>query len=197
MVPAPRHLLGDRQPPYELRSERMVTLRCTKKLRERVGRHVPMLETRGTGETHPPTLADWTANVVVIGRQHLVLAVNDTTLLPVVWPIAPAKTALPRFAAAAGDVLLAMGIDRQRVLAEAAAMSDVAVGPTNNRRVLGTMNDFAWLMEAYVVGRSLTAVALLLAEAPCSPIGMRSPIDVASEAFGVTRVRIRLTPSLH
>ena len=29
-------------------------------------------------------------------------------------------------------------------------MADVALGKTENRRVLGSMNDFAWMLEGYL-----------------------------------------------
>jgi hypothetical protein len=47
-------------------------------------------------------LGDWTANFAIIHRQHLVIAVNHTTLLPVIVPFARAKTlrAEPRATAA-------------------------------------------------------------------------------------------------
>ena len=59
-------------------------------------------------------------------------------------------------------------------------MGEVRIGRTENRRILGSMTDFAWLLDSYLTpGRSLEDVALHLAEAPCGPIGMLSPDDVA------------------
>jgi hypothetical protein len=56
-------------------------------------------------------------------------------------------------------------------------MDECIVAPTNDRRVLGTMNDFDRMLDSYLEGRSLQAEALQLAEAPCGPIGMQSPIE--------------------
>jgi hypothetical protein len=112
-----------------------------------------------------------------------VLSVNNETLLPVLLPIAPNKTLIPRFVEAAGEMLMALGIDRKAVLAEMAAMGECVVASTNDRRVLGTINDFGRMLEVYLDRRALPEVALHLAEAPCSPIGMERPKDAARELF--------------
>jgi hypothetical protein len=146
-------------------------LHCTKKLLGRLG----PASTESDRVKSTTRLGDWTANLFFIGRQQLVLAVNNTTLLPVLLPIAPAKTFLARFAEAAGEMLMALGIDRQHALSEITAMSECIVAPTSSRQVLGTINDFGRMLEAYLDGRPLPEVALHLSEAPCSPIAMESP----------------------
>jgi hypothetical protein len=58
----------------------------------------------------------------------------------------------------------------------------VRIGKTASRQVLGSMNDFAYLLEAfYRDPLSLTDVAVRLAATPCGPIGMRHPRDVVLE----------------
>ena len=163
----------------------MFVLRCTKKLLDRLG----LARAKPDEVKSTTTLGDWTANLFFIGRQQLVLGVNNKTLLPVLLPIAPNKTFLARFTEAAGETLMALGIDRRQVLAEMAGMTECLVAPTNDRRVLGTINDFGRMLEVYVDRRSLPEVALHLAEAPCSPIGMERPRDVARQVFS--------TPALH
>jgi len=111
-------------------------LRCTKKL---LGRLPPRSGGDGDEQTSDTRLGDWTAHLFLIGRQQVVLGVNNKTLLPVLLPIAPSKTFLSRFVEAAGEMLMAIGIDRKAVLAEMAAMGECIVG--NDRRVLGTIYD--------------------------------------------------------
>jgi hypothetical protein len=49
------------------------------------------------------------------------------------------------------------------------------------------MTDFAFMLDAYLNGgEDLTTASLHLAEAPCGPIGMRSPSDVVRAFLGVT-----------
>jgi hypothetical protein len=155
-------------------------LRCTKKL---LGRLTPR---SGREDEHASdsSLGDWTAHLFFIGRQQLVLGVNNRTLLPVLLPIAPNKTFVPRFAEAAGEMLMAIGIeDRRAVLAEMAAMGECIFAPTNDRRVLGTINDFGRALD-FFEDLPLPEIALRLAETPCSPIGMEYPKDVARGLFG-------------
>ncbi len=135
-------------------------------------------------------MGDWTANLLFIGRQQIVLGVNNKTLLPVLLPTAPNKTFLPRFTEAAGELLMALGIERTAVLAEVASMNECVVASTNDRRVLGTLNDFGRMLEVYLDGRPLPEVARHLAEAPCSPIGMERPRDVARELFSAPTLRL-------
>lgn len=159
----------------------MFTLRCTKKL---LGRLPSCATGEGIERASDTRLGDWTAQLFFMGRQQLVLGVNNKTLLPVLLPIAPNKTFLPRFVEAVGEMLMAIGIeDRQAVLSEMAAMGECIVAPTNDRRVLGTINDFGRALDFYVDGRPLPEVALHLSETPCSPIGMERPRDVAREMF--------------
>lgn len=159
----------------------MFVLRCTKKLLSRLP---PRPATEGDQRTRDTRLGDWTANLFYIGRQQIVLGVNSKTLLPVLLPIAPSKTFLARFVEAAGEMLMALGVDRTAVLAEMAGMGECIVAPTNDRRVLGTINDFGRALDYCVDGRPLPEVARHLAETPCSPIGMESPRSATLALFG-------------
>jgi hypothetical protein len=88
------------------------------------------------------------------------------------------------------DVLRGLGVDPQKIEAEMHTMSEHTVAATNDRRVLGSMNDFTNLLESYLDGRPLVEVALHLAEAPCSPLGMDRPRDVARKAFSAPTLRL-------
>jgi hypothetical protein len=178
-------MIAARQPDI---SSEVFVLRCTKKL---LGRLPPRSESEADDHAVSDTrLGDWTAHLFFIGRKQLVLGVNNRTLLPVLLPIAPNKTFLGRFAEAAGEMMMALGIDRPKALSEMAAMNECIVAPTNDRRVLGTINDFGRMLEVYLDGRPLPEVALHLAEAPCSPIGMERPRDVARELFSRSALRL-------
>jgi hypothetical protein len=161
-------------------------LRCTKKLYERI-------EPWAAPEREPPTssttrLGDWTANFVIVNRQHLVLAVSNVTLLPVLLPLSPAKTLIARLTDAVGGVLGALGIDSKKIAAELAAMSECTVTGTNDRRVLGSMNDFVRMLD--LDGRPLVELALQLAEAPCGPLEMEAPRRATLALFGTPALRL-------
>lgn len=166
----------------------MFVLRCTKKLYERI-------EPWAAPEREPPTsattrLGDWTANVVIVRRQHLVLAVSHVTLLPVLVPLAPAKTLIARLTEGVGGVLGGLGIDPKKVARELDAMSECTVTGTNDRRALGSLNDFARLLDAYLDDGPLVDVALRLAKAPCGPLGMESPGETTIALFAGPALRL-------
>jgi hypothetical protein len=116
------------------------------------------------------------------GERQVVLFVNERSLLPVVVPASSAKTLVARFPAATADVLLALGVPPAIVEAERREMEEVRIGKTASRQVLGSMNDFAYLMDAFREDRvSLVDIAVKLASTPCSPIGMKHPADVVLE----------------
>ena len=110
------------------------------------------------------------------------LLVSDRSLLPVLVAAKPGASILTRFVDALGSMLARLGVPPDAVRGELEAMKDVRIGPTRNRRVLGTMTDFARMLDSYAArDPSLESVALHLAEAPCGPIAMRSPMDLAVE----------------
>jgi hypothetical protein len=63
-------------------------------------------------------------------------------------------------------------------------MSMATIAKTDSRKVLGSMNDFGRLLEAYLTdGVPLAEVSVKLAQAPCGPIGMDSPERVTRAVF--------------
>jgi hypothetical protein len=168
----------------------MVVFRCTQKLRHRMGSSAATEDPSAKSSTR---LGDWYANAISVHRQHVVLAVSGVTLLPVLVPAAPYKTMMARFVEATGEILRAVGIPEAKVAEELGAMRAVVVAPTNDRRVLGSLNDFAFMAEGYTEhfdGLSLRDVALKLAEAPCSPLGMNNPRDATRVLFSVPMLRL-------
>lgn len=107
---------------------------------------------------------------------------NERSLLAVLVAASPSNTLVTRFREAAVDLLLRLAVPAAVVAAEAREMEDVRIGRTASRRVLGSMNDFAYLMDAYRGDPvALGDIALKLAATPCGPIGMKHPADVALE----------------
>jgi hypothetical protein len=159
----------------------MFTLRCTERLRTRLGARAKAdLALPAIAPT--TTLGDWYANLVHAGRTQLVLAISERTFLPVVVPAAPVATLVPRFRAAALLELADVHRDEPRsrrppeapisaeqLAAEARAMDDGRIGKTANRTVLGILTDFSDLLVAYLEEHPLPKVAKILATTPCSP----------------------------
>jgi hypothetical protein len=110
-----------------------------------------------------------------------VLCVSDRSLLPVVIPARRARTLVPRFQDALAELLVLLGVSTAEIERELAEMVDARIGRTASRTILGSMNDFLRMLSSRRPGTSLLQVPRELAEAPCGPLEMRSPDDVAPE----------------
>ena len=150
------------------------TLHCTRKLLDRIG--------EPTAERTPPTtrLGDWYANLLFTRPEQLVIALSERTLLPVIVPAAPAPTLVPRIVAALGEVLPRLGISDDEIHAEQSEMAEVVIGKTASRRVLGVMNEFAFMMQHADEG-SLLDVSVWLSHVIVSGT---FPDQATREAFG-------------
>jgi hypothetical protein len=145
----------------------VVTIRCTQKLLRRIQKD---------GATPPPSttmLGDWYAHIQFARPEQLILCVSERTLLPVVVTARDAHALGVRLATSLRDVLLRLGVPTPHVDAEQIEMSLASFGPTQNRRVLGTINDFMFQLSWYFhdhPAAPLADASLWLARTPCKPI---------------------------
>jgi len=123
-----------------------------------------------TKSVEPTTrLGEWYANLPHLGRLQLVLAVSERTFLPVLVPVAPVRTLVPRLRDDIGDVLRAVGVGNTDIEREIGEMEDVVYGKTANHQVTGIMATSKALEFLIEHEASLLALALKLAHTPCSP----------------------------
>ncbi len=142
-------------------------IHATKKLRDRLKTAPP----HGM-EASTTALGDWYATAL-FWRPQVALFVNETTLLPVLVPLAPSATLVERFVPALGAVLTVQGATRDFVEAETTEMGDWRLSKTANRSVVGIMTEFTYLAEAYSADRGephLLELSLRLSETPCGPL---------------------------
>lgn len=133
-------------------------------------------------------LRDWYCHLLRVGRRQLVLAVSEEARLPVLLPVAGQGPFETRLVSSVGDILRAIGVDAHVVAEEVARMSPVAYAKSRSRSVLGSIRDFTNLAAGYLeTTDNLLDVALKLADAPCGPLRMRTPRDVAREILSGTR----------
>ena len=124
----------------------MLVVRGTKKLRDRVKGAVA-----GAGDESSTVLGDWFANPL-FWKPQAVLLVNQRTLLPVFMPLAPAATLLERIPVAIAAALRRQGASEEFNAAELAAMAEVRLAPTNDRSVVGVMNEFGIMGRLHLEG---------------------------------------------
>lgn len=148
----------------------MLVVRGTKKLRDRV-KGAPAVD----GDASTTALGDWFATAL-FWRPQAALFVNGRTLLPVFTELAPAATLLDRVPGAIEAVLGRHGVADAFVAAERDAMSEVRIGPTNDRSVVGVMNEFAFHGESLWKDglEDLEALSLRMASLILGPLHDRS-----------------------
>lgn len=116
----------------------MIIVRGTQRFRARV----PGPEA-GPGEMPTALLGEWYATLLR-WRRPAALLVNTGTLLPLIMPLAPAKTLLGRLPDALAELLTAHHVPASLVDAERVQAADSRLAPTANRSVVGVMNEFAF-----------------------------------------------------
>jgi Domain of unknown function (DUF6933) len=161
----------------------MITLRCTKKLQKQLG-------VKPEPEDREPTaaLGDWYGNLVLMPvGPALILITNERSLLSVVMGHdADVPAELRRRVVA---LMRRLEIPEAAIEREAFELQQIRVGKTNNRRVLGSMNDAVLLLEARLFddpGKvdTLERVEDALAENLYSMLDYEHPSDVARALLG-------------
>ena len=160
----------------------MLTIRCTRKLLKRLG-------TEAVSEPARPTnrLGDWYANLVFSRRLRLIICVSERSLLPVLVEARDFPSFIPRFREAVLSVLRHIGVASELLNSEEGEMGQITIGVTASRRVLGSLNDLASLARFTLAERpeiDLTALAIELADTPCSPLNYETPRSVSLALLG-------------
>jgi hypothetical protein len=145
----------------------MLIVRATMKLLDRLG--PPNL---AEGEQSTTLMGQWYATAI-FWKPQVALLVNEPTLLPVLMSLAPAATFLARFPQQLATVLAAHQTPQAVIDEELRQMRDHRLAKTANRSVVGIMNEFTFLADAYrsdTPAPDLLALALRLAATPCGPL---------------------------
>ena len=146
----------------------MFVVHGTKKFRDRVQQPESDDPSRST-----TVLGGWYATVLLWRPQQVALLINETTLLPVLLPLAPAVTVLDRFPRALATVLERQGVDAAFIDRELAAMDGYQVAKTANRSLVGMLNEFSFMADthrAHDGDVDLLDLAMWLAHTPCGPL---------------------------
>jgi hypothetical protein len=144
----------------------MLVVHATKKLADRL-RSAP----RHTDESSTTALGSWYATAL-FWRPQVALFVNESTLLPVLVPLAPAATVVDRFVAELGPLLIAQGASSKFAEVEKQEMYEWRLAKTSNRSVVGIMNEFSYLGAAQAQDRGMSSreLSLRLSQIPCGPL---------------------------
>ena len=160
----------------------MVVLRCTQKLLVRLkqDRDLPPVEST-------TRLGDWYGNILRIGRRQHLLFISERSRLPLVIPIGDGKRLRFVFQDAVRERLAIVGVAAADIADERSRMSEIAFGRTQNRSLLGTLNDFAFMAQHGNANRaepeSPEELMQFLAQTPILPLNGASPIELTRAAF--------------
>ena len=118
-------------------------------------------------------LGNWHATAL-FWRPQVALFVNDRTRLPVFVPLAPAATVIERFPAQLALVLEDLGVEGSAVEGTVAAMADLTVTKSQDRSVIGSMNEAEFMATAGPGRRApagdLVALSVEVAHVPSGPL---------------------------
>ena len=161
----------------------MLIVRGTKKLRDRMR----MAPSASADDESTTALGDWFATAL-FWRPQAALLVNSRTMIPVLTLLAPAGKLPDRVPDAIADVLRAHSVPDDAIAAELNEMSDVRIAPTNDRQIVGVMNEFAFHCEG-VWGPhdpDLFSMSMQLSELILGPLMKRhgTPADELAAFFG-------------
>ena len=163
----------------------MLIVRATRKLLGRLGPITADAEQRST-----KLLGDWYATAW-FWRPQVALLVSETTLLPVLMPLAPAATLPQRFGPQLAAVLPAHRTPAEFIDAELREMDQVRLARTASRSVVGIMNEFTYLADAWRHEEpDLLTLAVRLAATPCGPL-YRRHISPGRELAALVAARAR------
>jgi hypothetical protein len=78
------------------------------------------------------------------------------------------------FRAAVADLLTALRLPEHIVCSELAAMQPLSFAAASNRRVIGSINEFAWQLKSYMIRTNdPLSLSLQLSDTPMSAIGSK------------------------
>lgn len=127
-------------------------------------------------------LGDWYANVIYMGRQPLILAVSERTLLSLLMPARKLDQLPGILTRTLIEKLQRMGIPETTIRQEVSKMDPAVYAKTASRSVLGSMNDFTDMVKFTHHVRTdwdLLDWMDYLGEVPCKPIGYKYPSEIA------------------
>ncbi|MBQ0905272.1 hypothetical protein [Micromonospora sp. U21] len=145
----------------------MLIVHATKKLLDHTN---PPRAVQGDHDT--TLLGPWYATAL-FWRPRLALLVNERTLLPVLLPLAPARSLPARVPDEIATVLDAHQVPKAFIADELRHMEDRRFATTANRSVVGIMNEFTRLAGIYTddsARPNLVTLSLRLATTPCGPL---------------------------
>ena len=167
----------------------MPMIRCTRRLQKAVG--IPPVESADP-ESSASVLGDWFANLIEPGEDQCVIFVNGKTFINFVIDFRSADTAsslISSFSLGLSCILSELGTPKdtkERLLSD---YGDISFGNTNDRRIVGTMNQLAFeytFMITDVGGihsPEVPAIMLRANRTPVKPLNWQFPVEALQALY--------------
>ena len=173
----------------------MITLCCSLKVRKRLG----LPDKLPPPKSATTVLGNWYVSLQQFGKVQMIMATSEESLLSVVFPARDLRLTLNwNLQAGLGGLLLALGVNPERVTHEQREMEEVAYALTANRSVIGSMNQLGMFLGLELERTAdLLSLALRLSHIPMSALKGKGanthpfPDIVTRELFGL-RGRVHL-----
>ena len=135
-------------------------------------------------------LGRWTAKAIGLPEGNLVVAVNELTYLPIVFPLMPLPDLLLGFSYSVGTLLADLGYSDDTCESEAKAFLSGTIFTKNfNRSLVGTLNDVCLHVDAALEAagnaepETLSEVQLRLSQMPHAKLEYHFPDEAARLLF--------------
>ena len=167
----------------------MRLIRCTLKVLREIGIKPTDAAASPSG---PGELGDWYANLIRIERRKCLLFTNEKTLYTFLIPKVLKRNVLnirEEFLTHLAYNLQYEGFGLNAIQRVRREYQEIALARTENRSVLGSMNEFAFQYEFFIHrADGLDAVKILavnkeINRTPMSPLKYKYPIDLLHEAL--------------
>jgi hypothetical protein len=157
----------------------MLSLCCTKIVRDRL-----RLQAQLAAPVQPSTrLGNWYVHLARLGRNQIVLATSERSLLTVLLPARQLREHIEiNFQTALAELLTALQLPPQVASRELAAVEPISFAAASNRRVIGSMNEYVWQLGSYLARTGdLLELSLQLNNTPMSAVGSKSSYGFPDE----------------
>jgi hypothetical protein len=164
-----------------LRCRSMVILRCTRKLLAWLKHADDLPSVESTTR-----LGDWYGNILRIGRRQHMIFISERSRLPVIIPFRESKRLGSVFSDAVCQMLEIVGVSAADIADERARMLEMTFARTNDRSLLGTLNDFSFVARWHfhdAPDATIEDVARGLLPTPIMPLKGASPTSLTLRLF--------------
>jgi hypothetical protein len=156
-----------------------MTIHCTRVLQRRL-----VLGPPWPAAVEPTTaLGHWYVHLARLGREQVVLATSERSLLTVVLPARGLREHLQdSLRRAVGALLVRLEVPDAVVRREIGEMAEIGYGPATNRRVIGSLNQLVLQLEVNAERtRDAIELAMELSDTPMSAVGRKSFYGIPRE----------------